>query len=45
MHYIAIYILPDPLRLLCYFRKTLRYFVQVCILAAILEYTGIGRIH
>ena len=35
----------DPLQLPCHFCKTLRYFVQVRILAAILEYMGIGQMH
>ena len=35
----------DPLQLPCHFRKTLWYFIQVHILAAILEYMGIGKMH
>ena len=35
----------DPLQLPCHFHKTLRYLIQVCILTAILEYMGIGKMH
>ena len=35
----------DPLQLPCHFCKTLKYFVQVRILAATLEYMGIGNMH